>query len=82
MQGVRIEWNDGRLMQPGEFALAPGDIWYACCPDGRLANLQRHTVIEHDDRTISVTPSIKVSGGGDDGSWHGYLTKGVWRECE
>lgn len=31
------------------------------------------TITEHDDGTISVTPSIM-----DPGGWHGYLTRGVW----
>lgn len=81
MQGIRVDWQDGRLLHRGEFTLSPEGIWYAMSPDGRLANLANHTVVEHDDRTITVTPSIKVSGGGDDGVWHGYLTKGVWKEC-
>lgn len=32
-------------------------------------------VTEHEDGTISASPSI------DTGSWHGYLERGVWRSC-
>lgn len=71
-----------------------GDTYFhACTPNGHLCNLQRHTVIEHDDGTITVSPSIRVSGpdktqprGPDDRYpdielWHGYLEGGVWRAC-
>lgn len=30
-------------------------------------------IVEHDDETITVTPSIM-----DPSGWHGYLTNGVW----
>jgi hypothetical protein len=39
-------------------------------------NLERHDVTVHDDKTITVSPSILVTGGGE---WHGYLERGVWR---
>ena len=58
--------------------------WYGYCPGpGRLiANLARHDVTEHmDDRTISVLPSIECTNGRLGNRWHGYLERGVWKEC-
>jgi hypothetical protein len=46
---------------------------------GLLGGLANHTVEEHEDGTISVTPSILTTG--HNGQVHGYLTKGVWNEC-
>jgi len=43
-----------------------------------------HTVVEHEDGTISVYPSILWSREHcilEKSWWHGYLEKGVWREC-
>ena len=54
--------------------------WYVCTPDGRVGWLKNHTVVEHEDGTITASPSILVSAGGREGSWHGYLEHGVWRE--
>jgi hypothetical protein len=57
--------------------------WYIHFPtedgDGLLGGLANHTVVEHEDGTISVTPSIQTTG--HNGQRHGYLTKGVWNEC-
>jgi hypothetical protein len=58
------------------------DNWYACCPDGSCANLTSHEVTEHEDGTITVTPSILVStmrNGEKIPLWHGFLERGVWR---
>jgi len=85
-QGKRIYVND-----PNEFWLAKGEygrepetgIWYANSPNGHVGNLSNHTVTEHDDGTITVSPSILISttvGGVKKEVWHGYLEHGVWRE--
>lgn len=52
--------------------------WYGVSPNGLLANLSKHSVVENEDKTITVEPSILVSI--PDKSWHGYLINGVWRE--
>ncbi len=44
---------------------------------------KNHTVTEHEDGTISASPSILWGadyGMGERGAWHGYLERGVWRE--
>jgi hypothetical protein len=54
--------------------------WYIHFPtDGLLGGLANHKVEEHEDGTITVTPSILTTG--HNGERHGYLTKGVWHEC-
>jgi len=69
-------------LQPGEFCFYAG-VWYAHCPGpGKLiANLGAHQVTEEADGTITVSPSILCSGGGSGLKWHGFLERGVWREC-
>lgn len=54
--------------------------WIGCAPGGHLGNLSNHTVIEHEDGTITVSPSILISAGGI-ALWHGWLERGVWREA-
>lgn len=53
--------------------------WAGKCPNGLLCNLSKHAVTEHEDETITVSPSILCDNGRE--SWHGYLEQGVWKEC-
>lgn len=39
------------------------------------------SVEEHEDGTISVTPSIWNHGGGAHEEWHGYLTRDEYVSC-
>lgn len=60
--------------------------WRAITPIGLVANLDSHEVTEHEDGTITVSPSIRVTtprlpDGLPDESWHGFLERGVWREA-
>ncbi len=59
------------------------DIWYLYLPGCGLGNLANHKVEEHEDGTISVTPSILVTGhdSGKQTQVHGYLTRGEWKDC-
>jgi hypothetical protein len=59
-----------------------GNDWMLYLPKCGAGNLKLHTVIEHEDGTITVTPSILVTGHekGEKIIRHGYLTKGVWQE--
>ena len=91
MQGKRIDRGTAGLPNAGEYGKLDHDgrawSWYGCTPNGLLANLCGHEVEEHPDGTISVTPSILVNGGRHTernpavGTWHGYLERGIWREC-
>lgn len=56
--------------------------WQVKAPDGSEGCLDPsiHTVIEHEDGTITVSPSIDFSKRKLNG-WHGWLERGVWRSC-
>lgn len=72
---LRLQSGDyGVMLQDGQ--------WYARAPTDPsiklVANLSGHTVTEHADGTITVSPSIEVSN--HQGRWHGFLERGIWRE--
>ena len=59
--------------------------WMLWLPDeriehfnGLLAGLKNHTVQEHEDGTISVSPSVLVTNRNI--ARHGFFERGVWRE--
>lgn len=74
-------------LQPGDYGRAtnalaegrPSGWWQVCCPDGSEGSLspENHTVIEHEDGTITVSPSIDISKR-KAGAYHGFLQRGVW----
>lgn len=78
IQGTRRDLQDGELFAPGEYGKYNGE-WY-CQPPGTdlLGGLRNHTVVEHEDGTITVSPSILISGWRE--QWHGYLERGIWRK--
>lgn len=91
----------------GGYGKDSAGIWCVVTPNGRYGSLANHSVVEHDDGTITVSPSILVpaiepkvytpdertrlvAAAGEDYAreweagkpgWHGYLDRGVWREC-
>jgi hypothetical protein len=69
------------LLNIGEYAKWVDGSWYGRCPSGGLANMANHNVIENDDETISVKPSLLFYKTRIHVEWHGYLTDGVWMEC-
>jgi hypothetical protein len=71
-------FDDG-LPAAGAYYRDTQGTWTCCTPNALLGNLKAHTVIEFDDGTITVSPSILVTG--HDVTWHGYLERGVWRAC-
>ncbi len=78
MNGRRV--HDTDRLEPGDYGKRPANgQWYCCTPNGHLGNLSRHDVVEHEDGTITVSPSILVSA--DVELWHGFLERGVWRSC-
>jgi hypothetical protein len=48
-------------------------------PGNHMGDLSEHEVTEHEDGTITVSPSILINDGRDE--WHGFIERGVWREC-
>lgn len=82
MQGRRKQLTlDDTKLAPGEYGKRPDNesIWWCCTPNGHYGNLGGHDVTEHEDGTITVSPSIAVTYG-DREVWHGFLERGVWRE--
>jgi hypothetical protein len=77
MNGARVD-KQLHLLQPGEYMRGPAGDWYCCTPNGQLGNLGAHQVEEHHDGTITVSPSILVTGGSSGKRYHGYLKAGVW----
>jgi len=59
--------------------------WYCIAPDGSFGRLSNHNVVEHEDGTITVTPSILISSTSNKNQvvqkWHGFLERGIWRSC-
>ena len=81
-QGKRADLVDGRLvLNMGEYGKDAEGKWWARPPVqgfgmGRLGN---HDITEHEDGTITVSPSILMDWG-EGRTWHGYLRKGIWEE--
>ncbi len=86
----------GRRVYPPEYTqlktsdIEPGDYWkdesmgWMCRSPigGPVGSLRAHDVTEHEDKTITVHPSILITGYDEekkeDFQYHGYLQKGVW----
>ncbi len=68
----------------GGYWRTAGGTWLCAVPApgfGVGNRLTRHAVTEHEDGTITVSPSILVTKG-DGRRWHGYLERGVWRALD
>lgn len=67
-------WN----LAAGEYLVRDGVAW-VCLPSGvGPSQLRGWDLVEHDDGTITVSPSIHDVG--TPNGWHGFLERGVWRE--
>lgn len=77
MHGKR---QDNQVMGMGEYGLYDGK-WFMRVPSPGfgMGSLNNHDVTEHEDGTITVSPSILCTGHNGK-QWHGYLERGVWRE--
>jgi hypothetical protein len=82
MQGKRHDLaEDEYTLSPGEYGKSPGGKWFCHVPAGgfHVGGLGKHAVTEHEDGTITVSPSILITGHHGK-QWHGYLERGIWRE--
>ena len=52
--------------------------WSVFLPNCGQFSIRKHQVEEHEDGTITVSPSIVCEGRT---IRHGHLTRGVWSEC-
>lgn len=53
--------------------------WVCCSPNGHGGSLANHDITEHEDGTITVSPSILIRDSKGNELWHGFLERGVWR---
>lgn len=81
--GHTIPW-----LEPGDYGKDFDGLWYCRPPwehaSGCLGNgTSHHKVAEHEDGTITVSPSILITVHLEKGmaTWHGFLERGVWRQC-
>lgn len=69
--------NDWTAWPPGSygFCTTSGRTggWWIVDPAGSFGRLANHDVVEHDDGTITVQPSIYRADG-----YHGWLRRGIW----
>ena len=95
--GRRVHVSEGGYLRlkPGDYGRDRGGEWRARPPTAKYpglgdehplsGSLAGHEVVEHEDGTITVSPSILISypwGAVDtkqEIAWHGYLERGVWR---
>jgi hypothetical protein len=84
----RSDDTEPRDLLPGDYLLRPNRMaMWLCLPNAELARLPVNEgsapstdvwgFTEHDDETITVSPSIWLKG---EREWHGFLTKGTWTE--
>jgi len=70
-------------LEAGDYCFrGPSRFLWVCLPNGvGPARLEGWTVVEHEDRTVTVSPSILDADPSLNGQgWHGYLEHGVWRQ--
>ena len=61
------------ILKPGDYGKDNNGLWWVRPPKGGAGVLD-HEVVEHEDGTITVSPSILGP------EYHGFLERGVWRE--
>lgn len=93
MKGTRVYPNKKGFLDhaamsvPGAYGRATAEQlkgtslewWQLTTPDGHMGCLDPmvHSVVEHDDGKITVTPSIDMSKR-NPGAYHGFLRNGEW----
>lgn len=72
--------------EEGVLYLAEGDYgrdtdgtWFVRPPGSHMGPLTEHEIVEHEDDTITVSPSIR-SDWGELSYWHGLLRRGEWHK--
>ena len=85
-QGRRVcPREDGSLwLAEGDYGRDRSGRWQARPFGQSMGDLSNHEVIEHEDGTITVSPSILITTYDNDCKieWHGYLERGVWRQID
>lgn len=80
MKGIRVETRE-LTDTKGAYMKDDKGMWWAHCPTNNfIGNLGGHEIVEHDDGTITVSPSILVTEGKGE-QYHGYLRAGEWTDA-
>lgn len=82
MRGTRVFTSEELRNTKGSYYFSEDtQSWWCNTPNGHAGNLAKHEVTEHEDGTITVSPSILVStrlDGKDVELYHGFLKNGEW----
>ena len=84
MQGRRLYSPKYQDCEAGDYwlnELRTPPVWELRSPNGHLGSLGNHDVVEHEDGTITVSPSILISNPQQGELYHGFLEKGIWRDA-
>jgi hypothetical protein len=79
--------EDGKLNLPSNSYGKEEGIWYIRPPRCHVGSLRKHSIVEHEDGTITVSPSILQHDyeigpdGYKDIHLHGMIERGIWRDC-
>lgn len=65
------------ILKEGDYGCDGRGVWCVRPPGCHAGGIPHHTVTEHEDKTVSVNPSIVLDHGTM--RWHGWLKKGVWK---
>lgn len=87
MKGNRVyaRENGDLYLKEGEYGFSPRVGCWQVRPFGHHAgSIPKHNIIEHEDSTITVSPSILLTDFDEKTGiqiiWHGFLERGEWRE--
>ncbi len=60
--GIRLSdgYDETRSIPNGAYWRESNGTWSIRTPNGRIGSVAKHTVVEHEDGTITVSPSILV----------------------
>jgi hypothetical protein len=66
-------------VKPGDYFKERGGGWFVMAPTGEQGSVRspNWTITEHEDRTITVSPSIWFNK--ERNGYHGFLERGTWR---
>lgn len=87
IKGFRKDNPESRIPEPGQYGRDASGQWFGRVPHRGefIANLSGHQVVEHEDGSITVEPSILIGPikltGAQGEQWHGFLRAGEWEEC-